>query len=322
LPPKKYKVKWFKKKNRVLPEEHVCRNCGAQTVGKYCHNCGQNIFTGSEQPIFHLFGQMLENAFALDAKAPRTLFFLMFRPGFLSAEYRAGRINRYVHPVKLFWMSTLIFFALLIFQITNSKNNDKDIISVKSNETVQSNDTVQSNETAQQRNINFSFSSSKTSSLSINMDDPETIKQKSDETMNILINALSKYAPYITFLFIPIFALMLVLFFWRKKYYYVSHLTFTVHFHTFLWIFWSLLMLINILTHNWEFPDWLATLLFFIPGIYFAVALHRYYQTKTRWQAIWKAILISFFYFVLILTVTVFLLLWMLKKTEIFSDSL
>jgi hypothetical protein len=205
-------------------------------------------------------------------------------------------------------MSTLIFFALLIFQITNNKSNDKEIIAVQPKET------VQSDEPAQQKNINISFlsSSAKTQPLSTN-EDAENVKQKNDEYFNILVNALSKYAPYTTFLFIPIFALLLALFFWRRKYYYVSHLAFTVHFHTFIWIFWSLLMVIMILTHNWEFPDWLATLLFFIPSIYFAIALHRYYQTKTRWQAIWKAVLILFLYFSLILIVTVFLLFWMFK---------
>jgi hypothetical protein len=297
-------MKWkkfrIKTKNRPLPEEHVCRNCGAETVGKYCHECGQNVFAGTEQPIMHLLGQMLTNAFSLDAKTPRTLAFLMFRPGFLSIEYRAGRISRYVHPVKLFWMSTLIFFALIIFQLNNNKESDKEIVNVQQNGV----------------NITIGSPSNTTNLPSTNKEqDPE--KMKRDEKLyDIFINSLSKYAPYLSFLFIPVFALLITLFFWRKKYYYIHHLSFTVHFHTFLWIFLSLLLIIG------EFPDWLAFLLFLLPGIYFSIALHRYYKTKTRWQAVWKAILILSLYFILIIAVIVLLVIWMLKASQLYPELL
>ena len=296
--------KWIKRKDRPLPEEHICCNCGTQTMGKYCHECGQDVFAGKEQPILHLFGQMLENAFSLDAKAPRTLAFLMFRPGFLSIEYRAGRINRYVHPVKLFWMSTLILFALMIYQLNVHKNiavNKQDykgkIIDVRFNET----DTSVPSDTLH---------------VPVTNNDAGVKTQKQDYEQ-IFINFLSKYAPYISFLFIPIFALLLALFFWRNRYYYISHLIFTVHFHTFLWIFWSMLMVIDIFTPHWKYPNWLSLLLFIMPGIYFAIALHRFYKTKSRWQAVWKAILISLLYFIIFLMV-VLLLLLLMEKTKSF----
>ena len=61
-------MKWLKKKKRTLPEEKICRNCGAETHGRYCYECGQDVLAGSEQPIVNLAGQVLENAFALDAQ--------------------------------------------------------------------------------------------------------------------------------------------------------------------------------------------------------------------------------------------------------------
>jgi len=104
---------WFKKQNRPIPENATCRNCGTQMTGRYCHECGQDIFAGTGIPILKLIGQMLDNAFALDGKTPKTLAYLLIRPGFLSSEFMNGRINRYVNPVKLFWMSTLIFSRFL-----------------------------------------------------------------------------------------------------------------------------------------------------------------------------------------------------------------
>jgi len=251
-------MKWFKKKKRALPEDTTCRNCSTQTVGQYCHECGQDVHAGVGQSTLKLIGQALESVFALDGKTPRTLAFLMIRPGFLSEEYRMGKVNRYVHPVKLFWMSSLIFFALFISQI-NFENGQIQITGV-------------------------------------------------DIDSSMFVNYFAKFAPYVTFLLIPIFALLLALFFWRRKYYYMYHMIFTLHFHTFLWIFLSLLLIVEMVIHGLTYPTWLKTLLFFTPGVYLTMALRRYYRTKSWWKAVWKAILISLLYFFLILLVTGFII--------------
>jgi len=250
-------MKWFKRKERALPEDTTCRNCGAQTVGRYCHECGQDIHAGAKQSTIKLIGQALESLFALDGKTPRTLALLMIRPGFLSEEYHAGKVSKYVHPVKLFWMATLIFFALLIAFVSLGGENMQIKVG----------------------------------------------GENMDNTM--FINYFFKYAPYLSFLFIPIFALLLTLFFWRKKYYYMYHMIFTLHFHTFLWIFLSLLMIISMFTMNLKFPVWLRLILFFTPGVYLTVALRRFYQTKSWWQAVWKAVLICWVYIILFAAILV-----------------
>jgi len=293
-------MKWFKRKKRPLPEDTTCRNCGTQTLGKYCHECGQDVFAGRKQRILQLIIQAVDNLFSFEGKTPRTLLLLMFRPGFLSNEFREGRINRYVHPVKLFWMSTLILFALMIIQLDRA--DKQDIINI--------NNTPANNP----KGLTFSYKPSASPSDTIIQISSDTIQIPSmNEEANDsgltpkrdqIIKYFSRYAPYASFILIPLFALLLALFFWRKKEYFIYHLTFTAHFHTFLWIFCSLLMIADMLHHR-EYPDWLATILFFTPIIYFAIALRRYYQTKSWWQALWKALLIMILYFILILTVTV-----------------
>jgi len=296
-------MKRIKRKIRPLPEDHTCRNCGTETVGRYCHECGQDVLAGRKQRILQLISQALTNVFALDGKTPRTLSFLMFRPGFLSTEFREGRINRYVHPVKLFWMSTLILFALMIIQLDKAEPQIN----------------INSTPTTTQKGLTFSFNSSSPSdTIQVSSEsediDYENIIQKKDQ----MLKYFTRYAPYVSFLLIPTFALLLVLFFWRKKEYFIYHLTFTVHFHTFLWIFFSLLMLVNMVTHGWKYPGWLTGLLFFTPGVYFTVALRRYYKTKSWWQAVWKTIIISLLYFVLIIAVTVAAILFIYSE-EVFA---
>ena len=269
----KFRLNWLKKKERPIPEDVICRNCGVQMQGRYCHECGQDIFAGTGIPILKLIGQVLDNAFALEGKTPRTLVNLIFRPGFLSREFMNGKVVRYVNPVKLFWMSTLIFFALLISQINSTNWQTKDF-NIKSH-------------------------------------------VLNTETKVMLFNYFTKFAPYVAFLLIPFFALLLALFFWRRKFYYVHHLIFTVHFHAFLWIFCSLLLIINMFV-TLDFPDWLNLTLFFTPGIYLIFAFHRFYHPQTYhfkswWQTIWKSVFVSISYFFIFCIITIIIAVIVLK---------
>jgi hypothetical protein len=78
----------------------ACRNCGAEAPGAYCPSCGQE--TALELPRA---GQFMREAagryVALDGRMGRTLFALLFRPGFLTREYLAGRRKRYVASARL-----------------------------------------------------------------------------------------------------------------------------------------------------------------------------------------------------------------------------
>ena len=91
-----------------------CRNCGAEIGGNYCANCGQE--TAVELPPA---GRFLREAagrhVALDGRLWRPLGALLFRPGFLTREYLAGRRRRYVRPSRLFVVLSILMFAILGF---------------------------------------------------------------------------------------------------------------------------------------------------------------------------------------------------------------
>ena len=50
---------------------------------------------------------------ALDGRLWKTLGALLFRPGFLTREYFAGRRRRYIRPARLFLVASLLMFAAL-----------------------------------------------------------------------------------------------------------------------------------------------------------------------------------------------------------------
>jgi hypothetical protein len=93
---------------------HVCANCGALAPERYCPQCGQD--TRERVPTFRQFMREATGRYlAFDGKLWKTLVPLLFRPGFLTVAYFAGRRRRYIGPARLFLVSSLVLFAVLRF---------------------------------------------------------------------------------------------------------------------------------------------------------------------------------------------------------------
>ena len=87
-----------------------CENCDAPLQGEYCHQCGQSV----HNPIRHA-GHAIEEVFEsfwhLDGRVFRTLRDLLW-PGHTAIEYLAGHRQRYLPPLRVFViMSLLAFFV-------------------------------------------------------------------------------------------------------------------------------------------------------------------------------------------------------------------
>ncbi len=95
-----------------VPIDRPCRNCGAPAPSAYCPACGQE--TQARLPKFTQFLREAAGRYvALDGRLWRTLGALLFRPGFLTREYLAGRRRRYIRPARLFLVASLFLFAVL-----------------------------------------------------------------------------------------------------------------------------------------------------------------------------------------------------------------
>jgi hypothetical protein len=91
-----------------------CLNCGDTTRGRYCPECGQakrEIVVSVRAMVF----DVLEDQLVLNKALPRTLLYLLFRPGRLTIEYINGRIVRYIAPFRLYLVTSVVFFLLLSF---------------------------------------------------------------------------------------------------------------------------------------------------------------------------------------------------------------
>ena len=98
-------------------KEKNCLNCGTITVGRYCHNCGQENLEPKES-VWHLITHFFNDVTHFDGKFFSTLKILLFRPGFLPKEYMIGRRAAYLNPVRMYIFTSFIFF-LIFFSVVH-----------------------------------------------------------------------------------------------------------------------------------------------------------------------------------------------------------
>lgn len=85
-------------------------------MGTWCHACGQRS-GHHRRSLFHLVNEALEGLFHLDSRLWRTLPGLFFRPGRLAQDYMQGRVARHIPPLRLYFVTLLIFIFAAEFSI-------------------------------------------------------------------------------------------------------------------------------------------------------------------------------------------------------------
>ena len=107
-------------------EAHRCKNCGTPLAGKFCAECGQRNHT-YVAPLRQILEDFASHHFGFDSKFLHSIVPLLFRPGFLTSEYCAGREERYVKPFRLYLFSSVLFFflaAIMWPQLEHAGPND------------------------------------------------------------------------------------------------------------------------------------------------------------------------------------------------------
>ncbi|WP_295217538.1 DUF3667 domain-containing protein [uncultured Brevundimonas sp.] len=91
----------------------VCSDCGAETSGNFCANCGQP--THVHRSLLHLGEELLHGVMHFDARIWRTLPLLWLNPGKLTREWVEGKRTRYVSPLAIFLFTLFVMFFALSF---------------------------------------------------------------------------------------------------------------------------------------------------------------------------------------------------------------
>src|SRR5512134_2916793 len=87
----------------------TCQNCGTPLTGRYCSRCGQRAIP-PRPTIRELAGDAWNELVGWDGKLVRTLRMLVRHPGELTRAAIEGRRARYISPVRLYLICSVVYF--------------------------------------------------------------------------------------------------------------------------------------------------------------------------------------------------------------------
>ena len=240
-----------------------CANCGEELRGEFCSRCGQRE-RDLHQPIGALLSQLVENVFSVDTRLVRTIRPLLLRPGEITREYLAGRRASYVPPVKAYLLAAFVLFGLFT------------IFPIQPRFSVFYRGSPEETAAFETGGSQLTVSLPRESTLG-----GEHYRRAADRAIanpQLFASAIYGGIPRAFFVILPLFALLLELFY-RKQGYYVDHLVFSLYFHTFVFVTFSLFFIVS-RTDRWlpgavTIPLRLALVVWAFA--YLAIALRRVY---------------------------------------------
>lgn len=286
----------------------ICKNCETKFVGNFCPNCGQSI-KDFDKPLGFIMYDLAGNIFAFDTRLWRTLKTILFKPGKMAHEFIIGHRIRYMPPFRFYIFVSFIFFMLLNsiskknileendnwFQINNTRDsidlaedsinyiNDSLIVFPKyvynadSGKAIPMFDTIHINDTTFENSL-------------LNTD-PKDFKDHPE----IYAQSYLKYFSWSLFLLMPLYALLLLIFFNKKYKNYIGHLIFSVNQHAFLFLILSLLLVFNLIFPN-NNASYIGWIILTVP-IYSIIGAKRLYM-RTWAGTTFRLLAIGFIYMI------------------------
>lgn len=120
-----------------------------------------------------------------------------------------------------------------------------------------------------------------------------------------ILQAFYDTLPITMFFLLPVFALLLNLFYFRKGPF-SHHLVFSFYYFSFLFLLFALLLSTNLI---WNTPGWIDSLLLFSSFIYLIIGVKKFYG-QSCFMSFLKSSAVSFLFFVLVIPVTVMFMLF------------
>jgi len=111
-PPKRRGIFGLKRRSKMppLPLTH-CENCGAPLTGEFCSQCGQHAID-YRRSIFRVVLDAADSFLNWDTKFLHSMNQLLIHPWQLTNDFNAGKRARYVHPLRLYLIASIVFFLL------------------------------------------------------------------------------------------------------------------------------------------------------------------------------------------------------------------
>ena len=277
-----------------------CQNCGHLDSGNFCSQCGQR-FTELNRPIKDILSE-LGDIVNIDSRIFRSIIPFLFRPGFLTREYLAGKRRKYMSPFRLYLLLSLVFFFLAQSTSKKISGNDDDWLKITSDtsETVIRDDSLAIEMLRNDSLFLLDVDSTSSSKLIRKAKRRERLREGAIDALlnkNIFLTNFYQTISYVLFLLMPVFALLLKMLYIRRRVFYIEHLMFSINMHSYMLLVFSLMIILSqVIKENSEHVGWMIIL---VP-VYFTAGMKRFYR-QPLWKILLKEMILAGIYFIILL---------------------
>jgi Protein of unknown function (DUF3667) len=357
--------RFFGRRKKQRPPLTHCENCGAALSGLYCGQCGQPAID-YRRSFGHVLVDVLNEFLNWDSKVFTTISLLIAKPWRLTNEFVAGHRVRYVHPLRLYLLASILFFFAVNYgargirfdptKFPDEKRAEIAAAVADKREEIEAELKKEDLTPEQRQKVQkaLDYLTKPTSSATTTPTPEETpsptpaapgasptaessqqtygpvgnrpfvvfddaksttpferwiegrAKEKMGEhgtKMGLFISTLFSNLPYMMLCCIPLFALVLKVLYVRRRLFYIDHLIYALHIHTFFYAGIMLIVLVTIGLNRFApgaIAGWLIALLWiaFVTQIFLSI---RYVYRQGWFFTIFKFLFGGFVYLMVLL---------------------
>jgi hypothetical protein len=251
----------------------ACRNCGTVLTGRYCAACGQKV-VNLNPTLTDFAHEVWHEMTHVDGKLIPSVRMLLTSPGALTLEHYSGRRARYLSPMRLYLVFSILFFA--VTAITPNANF-RITVGAEPGWNFSSRQVERRSDSEELRKLGF---------------------DSDEELQQVTSDAVKRWLPRMMFLLVPLFAALIALAMRGLQWNYPRHVHFALHLHA----TWFLLLTVSRLSRlfPWQWFSGVVSLITTAAiAVYFILAMRRTYSL-TLGVAIRHALSVSVVYSVLL----------------------
>jgi Protein of unknown function (DUF3667) len=263
------------RKNRQSRPLTNCENCGALLQGHWCAQCGQPAID-YRRSFRHVVVDILDSFLNWDSRFFATVALLIAKPWRLTNEFLGGKRVRYVHPLRLYLLASILFFFVVnnwarAIHVDPRQLGPKDRAEIEAelqNKDLPPQAREQLQAILREPSPTATAESEPPRIVAGPKDRPATVfdagtkastplehwlemraKEKFGEhgtKFDLFIKTLLSNLPYMMLCCIPLFAFVLKILYLRRRTFYIDHLVYALHIHTFAYIGVMLIVLATI----------------------------------------------------------------------------
>jgi hypothetical protein len=339
--------RFFGRRKTQRPPFTHCENCGAQLHGHWCAQCGQPAID-YRRSFRHVIVDLLNEFLNWDSKFFRTLALLLVRPWKLTNDFLAGHRVRYVHPLRLYLLASILFFFAVNYwaksihlqpgkltsenraeieaaldtqkltpeqrakveQALNMANMPPEVAAImaakRKDTTPEETATPQATPTSKATATPLvDFGPTKNRSTPVEKWIETRAKEKIGEhgtNLQLFVKTLISNLPYMMLCCIPLFALVLKILYIRRHIFYIDHLIYALHIHSFAYVATILIILTTIGLNRvaaGEFAGWIIAVLWLTFAVQIFLSIRRVYR-QSWFVSIFKFIFGGFVYLIVL----------------------